>query len=51
MKINHLIHSLQHGKEQYILTKEGTLDKFLGINITKLDDNCFKLTQPFLIER
>ncbi len=51
MRIDHLIHSLQHGEEQYILTEEGTLDKFLGINITKLDDNRFELSQPFLIER
>ena len=36
MRIDYLIHLLRNGKEQYILTKEGTLDKFLGINITPL---------------
>ncbi len=51
MRIDYLIHSLQHGKEQYILTEEGTLDKFLGINIIKLGDDRFELSQPFLIER
>ncbi len=51
MRIDYLIHSLQHGEEQYILTEEGTLDKFLGININKLNNNRFKLSQPFLIER
>ncbi len=50
-RIDYLIHSLQHREEQYILTEEGTLDKFLGININKLNNNRFKLSQPFLIER
>ncbi len=51
MKINYLIHTLRNGPEQYILTKEGTLDKFLGINITKLNNVRSELAQPFLIKR
>ncbi len=44
MRIDYLIHSLQHEEEKYILTEEGTLD-------TKLDNDRFELAQPFLIER
>ena len=51
MRIDYLIHSLKNGKEKYILTEEGTLDKLLGINITPIDDDRFELSQPFLIKR
>ena len=34
-----LIHYFKIGKEKYILTEEGSIDKFLGIGISKLDDN------------
>ena len=33
-----LIHSLKNGKEKYILTEEGSIDKFLGIHISKTYD-------------
>eukprot|EP00956_Cyclotella_meneghiniana_P007593 scaffold10232_cov46-Cyclotella_meneghiniana.AAC.3 len=33
LKIQHFVHSLKTGPEQFVLTEEGTLDKFLGINI------------------
>ena len=46
-----LIHSLKNGKQKYILTEEGSIDKFLVIIISKLYDNQYELTQPFLIER
>ena len=46
-----LIHSLKNGREKYILTEEGSIDKFLVISISKLDDNRYELAQPFLIER
>ncbi len=51
MRIDVLIHSLKNGEEKYILTEESTLDKFLGINIERLDEDRFELSQPFLIER
>ncbi len=47
MKIDHLVHSLEHGTEQFILTKEGTLDKFLGVDIRKVGVDGFELSQPF----
>ncbi len=50
MRIDYLIHSLQHRKAQYIFTKEGTLETFLGIVITKMDNNFVKLAQLFHIK-
>ena len=32
------------------MTDEGSIDKFLGISISELDDNQYELAQPFLIE-
>ena len=48
--IDVLIHSLPHSPEKFILMEEGTVSKFLGISITPLGKNQFKLSQPFLIE-
>ncbi len=46
------IKSLTDGPEKFIFTDEGKLDKYLGVEIKKLDDaGGFLLTQPFLIER
>ena len=42
---------MQNGPEDFILTDEGDIDKFSGIDIKFLDDNKFDITQPFLIER
>jgi hypothetical protein len=42
--------SLERGTEQFILTKEGTLDKFLGVDIQKVGVDGFELSQPFLID-
>ena len=39
------------GPEKFTLTDEGDIDKFLGIEITHLDDKRFKTLQPFLIDR
>ena len=33
------------------MTEEGSIDKFLGISISKLDDNRYDLAQTLLIER
>ena len=49
--IDHLISSMQSGPENFKLTDEGGVNKFLGVEITRLDDNSFKLSQPFLIDR
>jgi hypothetical protein len=42
---------LHGGDENYVLQDEGSIDKYLGVNIKQLDENSFELTQPFLIER
>ena len=33
------------------MTDEGGVNKFLGVEIIRLDDNSFELSQPFLIDR
>ena len=30
---------------------EGSIDKYLGVDIKKIDGTSFKMTQPFLTER
>jgi hypothetical protein len=50
-RIESLITSLHDGKENFVLQDEGSIDKYLGVSITQLDDASFELTQPFLIER
>ena len=37
--------------EYFVLTNEGDINKFLGIEITQLDDKIFKIFQPYLIDR
>ena len=49
--IDNFVRSMQNGKENFILTDEGDINKFLGIEIKHLDDKRFELKQPFLIER
>ena len=49
--IEALITSLHDGAENFILKDEGSIDKYLGVSISQLDNNSFDLTQPFLIER
>jgi hypothetical protein len=51
LKIQHMVHSLSNGPEKFILTQEGSLDKFLGIDIKGLGTDKYELSQPFLIER
>ena len=50
-RINKLIQSRHDGDENFVLQDEGTIDKYLGVEIRQLDDSSFELTQPFLIER
>ena len=49
--IDAFVKSMQNGPENFILTDEGDIDKFLGIDIKQLAPNKFELTQPFLIDR
>jgi len=42
---------MQSGPENFKLTDEGGVNKFSGVEITRLDDNSFELSQPFLIDR
>ena len=46
-----LIKSLLDGNEHFQLTDEGDLDRYLGVEITKLKDGRVELTQPHLIDR
>ncbi len=47
--IDCLITSMQNGPENFKLTNKGNVNKFLGIEITKLNEHTFELSQPFLI--
>jgi hypothetical protein len=42
---------MKDGPEEYVLTDEGDINKFLGIKIKEITKNKFELSQPFLIER
>jgi hypothetical protein len=48
--IDRLVWSMHDGPENFNLTDEGNLNKFLEIEITKLDSSSFELAQPFLID-
>ena len=37
--------------KNFVLTNEEDIKKFLGIETTQLDDNRFKISQPFMIDR
>ena len=50
-KIDSFVQSMKDGPENFVLTDEGDIDKFLGIEITHLDDNRFRISQPHLIDR
>lgn len=49
--IDSFVTSMKEGTENFILTDEGDIDKFLGIEISQLDKNRFKISQPYLIDR
>ena len=49
--INRFVDSMKNGDEKFILTDEGDINKFLGIEITQLDDKRFKISQPYLTDR
>jgi hypothetical protein len=49
--IDALIQLLHGGDKHFVLQDEGSIDKYLGVNIKQIDANAFELLQPFLIER
>ena len=52
LSIQKFTDSLLHGPEKLEFTDEGSIDKYLGVNIEQLpDESGFKMTQPHLIQR
>ena len=49
--VDSIIQSLRDGKEEFELTDEGSIDKYLGVMIRDIDENSFEMSQPFLIRR
>ena len=49
-QIDSFVKLMQTGKENFVLTDEGDIDKILGIEITQLDAKRFKVTQLFLTD-
>ena len=49
--IDRLVQSIHDGPENFKFTDEGDVNKFLGIDITRIDSSSFELSQPFLIDR
>ena len=49
--INRFVDSMKNGDENFVFTDEGDINKFLGIEITQLDDKRFKISQPYLTDR
>ena len=49
--VDALIHSLQTGPEGFKLEDEGSMDKFLGVNIDRNKDGSIEVSQPHLITR
>ena len=49
--IDAFVHSMQEGSENFVLTDEGSIDKFLGIEIKRLGKQEFEISQPFLIDQ
>ena len=49
--IDHFIKSMQDGKENFILTDDGDLARFLGVEIECKKDGSIEVTQSHLIQR
>jgi hypothetical protein len=49
--INTFNKSMKDGPKEYVLTDEGDMNKFLGIEIKEITRNKFELSQPFLIKQ
>ena len=48
---NRLVKSLQDGPENFILEDEGSLDKYLGVDVDRRSDGSIHFSQPGLINR
>jgi len=52
LSIDRFIATLTYGPEKFAFTDEGSIDKYLGVNIEKLPGNDgFTMSQPHLIQR
>jgi hypothetical protein len=49
--INTFVKSIKDGPKGYVLTDEGDINNFFGIEIKEITKNKFELSQPFLIEQ
>jgi hypothetical protein len=49
--INTFVESMKEGPKGYVLTDEGDINKFLGLEIKEITKNKFELSQPFLIKQ
>ena len=49
--INRFVDSMKNRDENFVLTDKGDINKFLGIEITQLDDKMSKISQPYLTDR
>ena len=49
--INRFVDSMKNGDKNFVLADEGDINKFLGIEITQLDDKIFKISQPYLTDQ
>ena len=49
--INRFVKSIKTRCDNFVFTNKLDKNKFLGIEITQLDENSFKIYQPFLINR
>ena len=47
--VDSVTESLHGGDEDFELTDEGSLDKYIGVLIKDIDDTSFEMSQPFLI--
>jgi len=49
--VDSVIQTLRDGQEDFELTDEGSIDKYLGVMTKDINENRFEMSQPFLIRR
>ena len=49
--IDRFVSSMMNGQEGFVLTDDGDLARFLGVEIEYKDDGSIHMTQPYLIQR
>ena len=49
--INRFVDSMKNRDKKFVSADEGDINKFLGIEITQLDDKIFKIYQPYLFSQ